>query len=456
MKTVLAEVPKLLSDSVKTRSAADAKQKTGGHPVRTSDVFAQLFAAVTAEAPAAENSRQSADELQEALKILEELPADELTPQQREVVAGAVQALLQQLGQLEQQPPRGTVGVLPKEQNSQRLLALLETTVRQLQEASAKAIEGIKESNTPMVSETEENIGPVAAKGQSEAIFKQLTDLLQRLSAEQQLASAPRQFRQMQRVQEMVPLTLKAETPTQQSAITSIPVTDPAVPNLPEQQPEAIRTAENKQPEARQAIESKPSPVAGSSVETDQSLETVRSPEVNQSTAESRGETVKAEPNLQRPLPPATPQPVVRASQLTADLAPVLHESIRLTGNGESTQIKVSIFPEHLGHLDIRLNAADGKIIAQIFTSSFAAKEMLDFQLNQLRTSLTQQGITVDTLNVSYQQPQGFAGQHNSQPEQRPFRQQKPSAARGYEQVEEESGKRTGSSAGVMAVDYSV
>ncbi len=87
--------------------------------------------------------------------------------------------------------------------------------------------------------------------------------------------------------------------------------------------------------------------------------------------------------------------------------------------NSEGTQLRVNISPEHLGHLDIRLTASEGKIAAHIFTASLTAKEALDLQVHQLRNSLMQQGISVDKIEISYQNSQSSFGQQHAHPEQR-------------------------------------
>ncbi|MBW9234953.1 hypothetical protein JQK62_22535, partial [Leptospira santarosai] len=65
-------------------------------------------------------------------------------------------------------------------------------------------------------------------------------------------------------------------------------------------------------------------------------------------------------------------------SNLIEELGGVLKGSFRLNGTLEGAQLKVNIAPEHLGHLDIRLTASEGKIAAQIFTSNLVAKEALE------------------------------------------------------------------------------
>ncbi|WP_033541477.1 flagellar hook-length control protein FliK [Planococcus sp. CAU13] len=160
--------------------------------------------------------------------------------------------------------------------------------------------------------------------------------------------------------------------------------------------------------------------------------------------------------------PRPTPTPVIRMNNLTEELGEVFKNSLRMSTNGESTQIKVNITPDHLGHLDIRLTETNGKIAAQIFTSSLAAKDALDLQLNGLRNTLIQQGLTVEKIEVVQNNSQQSLGQQNAQAEQRfAQQQQRQNAAgrepNGYQQLDEKSAERRSPfESGTMKVDYTV
>ncbi len=173
-------------------------------------------------------------------------------------------------------------------------------------------------------------------------------------------------------------------------------------------------------------------------------------------------DATKAAPVTARQETPIAPAPVVRLTNLADDLNGVISSSFKLTGTGETAQLKVSIFPEHLGHLDIRLSTVDGKITAQILTSTPMAKEALELQVYQLRNSLVQQGIQVERIEITTQQQAGQTlSQQQGQQEQRFARQQKQqsSSKNGYQQTGEESSGivRSGASRDdVMAVDYTI
>lgn len=173
-------------------------------------------------------------------------------------------------------------------------------------------------------------------------------------------------------------------------------------------------------------------------------------------------ETVKAAMTAAKSELPATSPPIVQLASLADDLGAILGSSVKLGGPGETTQLKVSIFPEHLGQLEIRLSTVDGKVAAQIFTSNPMAKEAIELQVYQLRNSLIQQGIQVDRIEIAAQQQSGQSlSQQQGQQEQRFARQQRqqPSAKNGYQQNDEEvTGfvRDTSTGRAVIAVDYTI
>ena len=116
---------------------------------------------------------------------------------------------------------------------------------------------------------------------------------------------------------------------------------------------------------------------------------------------------------IQTPVQPVTTEPTqtIRMSHLIKELESVFRGSFKVTGNPEATQIRVNITPDHLGHLDIRFTEINGKITAQIFTSTIIAKEVLDLQMHQLRHSLVQQGVQLEKIDIAHQNSPSFEQQ---------------------------------------------
>ncbi|MCM3611998.1 flagellar hook-length control protein FliK [Planococcus sp. MERTA32b] len=223
----------------------------------------------------------------------------------------------------------------------------------------------------------------------------------------------------------------------------------------------------------KQAVKAQPSAAVvtagrsdgGQQQEASQQDDTKQSLPQTTASAES-AKPASASPQIAQPLQartetPIMPAPVVRMNNLAEELGEVFKNSMRMTTSAESTQIKVNISPDHLGHLDIRLTETNGRIAAQIFTSSMAAKDALDLQLNQLRSTLIQQGLTVEKIEVVQNNSQQSLGQQNAQSEQRFTQQQRQNNAgresNGYQQTEEKTAvQRSHLDSGMMKVDYTV
>jgi flagellar hook-length control protein FliK len=75
-----------------------------------------------------------------------------------------------------------------------------------------------------------------------------------------------------------------------------------------------------------------------------------------------------------------------------------------INGQSGGTEAKFNLFPEHLGHLEVKIISQEGQVSVQIVTDSFLAKESLEGQLQQLKQSLQTQGLQVQKLEI-IQQP---------------------------------------------------
>lgn len=85
-------------------------------------------------------------------------------------------------------------------------------------------------------------------------------------------------------------------------------------------------------------------------------------------------------------------------------------------GNGIS-EAKITLHPEHLGQVDIKIVLQNGQLTAQFVTEHLTARDLLENQLSQLRTALQGQGLQVDRMEV-VQQTSSSAGaslQHQDQ-----------------------------------------
>jgi len=81
-------------------------------------------------------------------------------------------------------------------------------------------------------------------------------------------------------------------------------------------------------------------------------------------------------------------------------LPKVVDRMVLMIKNGEQTG-KLIIQPPELGKIDIDLTIRNGHIQANLSTESYAVKEIIETNLNQLKQHLTDQGLIVEQFNVS-------------------------------------------------------
>ncbi|EGL82519.1 flagellar hook-length control protein [Caldalkalibacillus thermarum TA2.A1] len=94
---------------------------------------------------------------------------------------------------------------------------------------------------------------------------------------------------------------------------------------------------------------------------------------------------------------------VVRYQSLVYDLQHILRLKGLRMKEGEVTQLRVKIHPEHLGALDIRLVSQKGKMTIQLLATNRFAVEALDRHLYQLQAVLAQLGFQIERLEVTQQ-----------------------------------------------------
>lgn len=108
----------------------------------------------------------------------------------------------------------------------------------------------------------------------------------------------------------------------------------------------------------------------------------------------------------------------VPVQQFAEQMSKFLVKQFQLTqGNGIS-EAKISLTPEHLGQVDIRIVMQNGQLTAQFMTDNPMARDLLDNQMSQLRLALNGQGLNVERLEV-VQQPSANANPSFMQQDQR-------------------------------------
>ncbi|WP_251554530.1 flagellar hook-length control protein FliK [Neobacillus muris] len=102
--------------------------------------------------------------------------------------------------------------------------------------------------------------------------------------------------------------------------------------------------------------------------------------------------------------PPTSPLPV---SQFVPEVSEWFDRYMKLTDNRSGgTVATLSLSPEHLGDIQIKILSEQGQVSAQIVTDTSAAKDVLEGQLQQLRQAMQQQGLQIQRLEIIYNNSQ--------------------------------------------------
>ncbi|ASS65714.1 MULTISPECIES: flagellar hook-length control protein FliK [unclassified Paenibacillus] len=90
--------------------------------------------------------------------------------------------------------------------------------------------------------------------------------------------------------------------------------------------------------------------------------------------------------------------PVHRFAQ---EVAGLVLKKLDVSSSSGMTEARLTLTPENLGQVDVKLQIHNGQLTALFAADSPAAREAIENQLGQLRMSLQNQGFQVDRLDVS-------------------------------------------------------
>jgi flagellar hook-length control protein FliK len=140
-------------------------------------------------------------------------------------------------------------------------------------------------------------------------------------------------------------------------------------------------------------------------------------------------EAAKAPAAADKPQAPVRPEDV---------MPQVLKHAEQIKANQANT-IKLQLYPEHLGKMEIKVMAHQGVLSAQISADSQAVKSMLETQVAQLQRSFAEMGLKVEKVEVALSSSNlgnesSFGGQAMSQGDAQQFGQQPHQSGRSLSQ----------------------
>lgn len=99
-------------------------------------------------------------------------------------------------------------------------------------------------------------------------------------------------------------------------------------------------------------------------------------------------------------------------TELTRFLMSPIRDSITSVSS-----LRIQVFPEHLGHIDLLVSVEEGAVRVQLAASSLHAKEAIEHQLPQLRQALFDQGVLVESIDIEWRSEKEFTKQNSHQRE---------------------------------------
>jgi flagellar hook-length control protein FliK len=108
----------------------------------------------------------------------------------------------------------------------------------------------------------------------------------------------------------------------------------------------------------------------------------------------------------------ATATSFVVADEFAQSMTGLIVQKFDVTTLNGVSEAKLMLYPEHLGQVDVRITMQNGVLTAIFQTDTVMAKDMLDNQMAQLRSSLQAQGLMVDKLEVSQGQTAAQLSHH--------------------------------------------
>lgn len=123
-----------------------------------------------------------------------------------------------------------------------------------------------------------------------------------------------------------------------------------------------------------------------------------------QPVSHAQGELLQTGPQQMSVQYQPTTQTIVMESGQVVDVERIIHqitEAARVTISNQSTSLEMLLNPEGLGKVYLHLTHEQGEVNARMAVENEALKEAMEHQMQQLKENLNQQGIKVNSIEVS-------------------------------------------------------
>ncbi|MGB6777631.1 MAG: flagellar hook-length control protein FliK [Planococcus citreus] len=374
------------------RPAAPAAAVKTQESSESAGQFGQLLMALSADPTQPQAEPETAleelpmKELTALLEQLSDMPKEQLTEEQQ-----ALQyAVFQLLADVNGEQLKQTIEAFSSDEDVQAELAAL---VKQIKSLLLTAKEFAQPAGFSGVAEKEIDLTEAAPE---EEALRPLLELAAQLKEE----TLPSE--KLLLLKELTPIKTEARLPFAQTPAAWLHA-------LSKDSTQANNAVEQQAPDTQAA---KAVPAEGEVIPKAEAVQTAAPVKIE---GQAQAAVLPAASADQKPVD--VPVRQVPVQKLSETLAEWISSPARLSAGGNETRLRINIFPEHLGHLEILVSTAGGKVSAQIIASHGAAKEAVEFQLNQLRMSLSQQGVEIDRLEVREERSSSEFQQHDRQRE---------------------------------------
>ncbi|SET43699.1 flagellar hook-length control protein FliK [Paenibacillus sp. NFR01] len=91
----------------------------------------------------------------------------------------------------------------------------------------------------------------------------------------------------------------------------------------------------------------------------------------------------------------------VHVQQFAQEMNSFISGKLDIVQKGGVAEATMTLFPDNLGQVDVKITMQNGHLVAQFLTEHSGAKDLLEQQMNQLRSALVSQGLQVEKLEVA-------------------------------------------------------
>jgi flagellar hook-length control protein FliK len=100
----------------------------------------------------------------------------------------------------------------------------------------------------------------------------------------------------------------------------------------------------------------------------------------------------------------------LKAFQFDKEIDMFVKSVFQVKDLGDVLEAAFTLTPEHMGKVDVKVSIVDGNVTAEFLTNTQSGKELLELNVQALRTALETQGFQVEKINITQQSTSSLMG----------------------------------------------